>query len=291
MTHAENITEKSVSFVKMQATGNDFVVIDARHRFSFDLRSFALHATDRHFGIGADGVIFLRPSMRAEFLMTYFNRDGSETTCGNGLRCLARFIYQGGLVGPEQREFEIETSAGVVRVHVYGSGDLVKVEVGTPLFEGKQIPTAKPGKHLGVPLSVLGETQTIYALGMGNPHCVLFVADLEQVNVQALGGELETHAFFPERTNVEFVQVIDSDHLKMRVWERGVGETLSCGTGACAVVVASVCAGRSKREVVLTTRGGELKVLWDEKSDKVSLIGPAETVYTGEVRLSNLFRH
>lgn len=277
-------------FVKMHGTGNDFVMIDARHGCPFDLKTFAICAADRNFGIGSDGVIYLCSSTSADYRMDYYNRDGSATTCGNGIRCLARFIVRLGLLDPERRELSIETAGGVVRVTVIGKGERARVDMGQPILEGKQIPVSAVGRQVRTPLEVGGKKYTITAVGMGNPHCVIFVDDVQSVPLATLGPQFEHHQFFPQRTNVEFVQVLDEETIKMRIWERGVGETLSCGTGACASLVAAVLLKKSLRKVKMLLPGGELEVAWDEESDRVFLTGPAEETFYGEANVSAILQ-
>lgn len=279
-----------IPFVKMHGTGNDFVLIDARHGCPFDLKTFAIRAADRNFGIGSDGVIYLSASSIADYRMDYFNRDGSATTCGNGIRCLARFIVRLGLLVPDRRELSIETAGGVVQVTVVGKGEYTRVDMGQPILEGKRIPVSAAGQQVRTPLEIGGKKYTITAVGMGNPHCVMFVDDVQSVPLSSLGPQFENHPFFPQRTNVEFVQVVDEETLKMRIWERGVGETLSCGTGACASLVAGVLLKKCMRKVRMMVPGGELEVAWEEKSDRVFLTGPAEETFCGEANVSAILQ-
>ncbi len=275
-------------FVKMHGAGNDFVVIDARYSLPFDLSKFARVVCDRHFGIGADGLIGLQVSQLADFKMAYYNADGSASTCGNGIRCLARYVSD--LKLPRSKNFQIETLPGVVDVELIGKGERVKVNMGAPVFEGQRIPVSAPGEHLGVPLEVAGRLFQIHAVGMGNPHAVIFVESLKELNLREIGPLIEHHPFFPERTNVEFVQVIDYHTLKMRVWERGVGETLACGTGGCAVLAASVRAGHVGRTAKIMMAGGEFEATYQEGTGHIYLTGPTEEVYRGEVNALKLLK-
>ena len=277
---------KKLPFVKMQGAGNDFVMLDGRYGLPAEFHSRIPALCDRRYGIGADGVIVLEASRSAEYKMVYYNADGSETICGNGMRCTAKFIHDLGLLPPETREFELETLKGAVQVRLFGRGEKVAVSMGIPIFEGDRIPTAKSGHFVNQPLEVGNQQITLTAVGMGNPHCVIFVDDLFKVDVEGLGRSLEYHPFFPERTNVEFVKVLNRGRIQMRVWERGVGETLACGTGICAAVAASATIGKTERHVVVDARGGELEAIWDSKSDIIKLAGPAESVFSGEIDLS-----
>lgn len=283
--HGEEGAEKHpkdltlVHFQKMHGAGNDFIVFDGRYGLSFDPATYAPAMCDRHFGIGADGLLVLENSASADFKMSYYNADGSRTTCGNGMRCIARFIFELGLLSLEQREFDLETYGGTVQVRVFGRGERVRIDMGSPVFDGFLIPTEIGGEHIDTQLELDGERFMVTAVGMGNPHCVLLTADVDRAPVLTLGPKLEHHPFFPERTNVEFVQVVDRQRLKLRVWERGVGETLACGTGVCGAVAALVKLGRIDRQVVVEVLGGELDVHWDSDTDRIKLAGPAESVF------------
>jgi diaminopimelate epimerase len=281
---------KSIPFVKMHGTGNDFVLIDARNKLPFSMQEFAIKSSMPKFGVGADGVIFLKASTNADFCMAYYNADGTETTCGNGIRCLARFIKKLNLLSELQDSFFIQTMGGVVQVWLHSDNKSVKIDMGKPIFEGSKIPTSESGEHLGVELNFSDESYKIYAIGMGNPHCVIFVQEIDTLNISELGTKMEKHWFFPERTNAEFVQVIDRNRLKMRVWERGVGETLSCGTGACAAVVAGVKSGKVDPITHVQTLGGELMVEWNQDDGKVYLTGPTEEVFEGIISYEQLLK-
>lgn len=278
-------------FVKMHGAGNDFVVIDGRHPLPFDLSKLAIAACDRHFGIGADGLIVLQGSQKADFRMLYFNADGGAAVCGNGVRCLARFIYQSNLVSSETKKMQIEIDSGNVSVEIIGRGERSRVDMGTPKFGGKLIPTTGEGEQVQVPLVVDGKKFQVTAVSMGNPHCVIFLDHHpDSLDLEGIGPKIEHHSFFPQRANVEFAQVLDSQHVVMRVWERGVGETLACGTGVCAVLAAGVKENRTDRHIVVATRGGEFEVSWNEQTGKIKLLGPAEEVYRGSIDPLQLLR-
>jgi len=276
-------------FTKMHGLGNDYVVIDcisqkltiAERR----LPRLAREMSDRHFGIGSDGIILVLPSKEAHFRMRIFNPDGSEAEmCGNGVRAFARYVYDHKLT--RRTELEIETLAGVIRPKLRvrsGKVQAITVDMGAPRLERAEIPMRGPaGRVIGEPLSALGETFEITAVSMGNPHCVTFVERVEAFPVERIGPAVEHHEAFPRRTNVEFVQVIGPAELRMRVWERGAGETLACGTGASASLVAANLTGRAERKAVVHLRGGDLKVSWAPASNHVFITGPAEEVFSGE---------
>ncbi len=290
----------TLPFVKMQGAGNDFIMIDGRHGHRSDLQALVPRLCDRRFGIGADGVIVLAPSKSADARMIYFNADGSETICGNGMRCLARFALRQGMIAAERKDFEIETKTGIVAVRAQGSGERVGerviVEMGIPVFDAERIPVSKPGPWIERELEVADESGRtekvkITTVSMGNPHCVIFVDDVKTAPVTRLGPLIERHPLFPERTNVEFVTPLSLTRARMRVWERGVGETLACGTGICASLAALVTTKRTQRKIVMETPGGELDVQWDEQSEIIRLAGPAEEVFEGSVVVSRLHEH
>ena len=272
----------TIRFTKMQGTGNDFVLIDG---FTQDADRAVPHAARlcrRRFGIGADQLLVLRPSSRAHAAMQIFNADGSEVEmCGNGVRCVARYLAdRGRAAGPEIR---VETPAGIVTPRI--QADRIAVEMGTPRFHPSEIPAALDGEEIrDRPLSAAGREWRVTCLSMGNPHCVVRVDDVDRAEVETVGPALETHPAFPRRTNVEFVEVLGPAEIRMRVWERGAGETLSCGSGACAAVVAAARNGWTGREAVVHLRGGDLHVLW-RGTGEVILSGPAEEVFRGEVAL------
>jgi len=278
---------KPIRFSKMHGLGNDYVVIDDRQRRIAQRRlpRLAREMSDRHFGIGSDGIILVLPSTAADFRMRIFNPDGSEAEmCGNGVRAFARYVYDHKLT--RRTELEIETLAGIIRPRLQlrcGEVRAVTVDMGAPRLERREIPMkGRAGRVVGEALEVLGERLQITCVSMGNPHCVTFVDDVEAFPVDRFGPAIEHHELFPRRTNVEFVQVLSPTELRMRVWERGAGETLACGTGASASLVAAHLQGRAGRKVVVHLRGGDLKVWWDAKSDHVFITGPAAEVFTGE---------
>jgi len=280
-------TERTLPFVKMQGLGNDFVLIDLLEapREDAALPGLAQKMCDRHFGIGADGLLLVLPSRVAEFQMRIFNADGSEAEmCGNGIRCFAKYVYESGLT--TNRELEIETLGGIVRPRLSVKGtkvESVRVDTGSPRLERKEIPMkGKPGRVVAEKLKVAGKRYEITAVSMGNPHCVLFVDDVEHFQVAALGPAIERLDLFPHRTNVEFVQCLGPNQVRMRVWERGVGETLACGSGAAAAAVAGTLNGLTARKIVAHLPGGDLEVEWNDPTGHVFTSGPAAEVFRGQ---------
>jgi len=272
-----------MDFHKMHGLGNDFVVV-AADRLPADPRALAQAVCDRHFGVGADGLVFVLPSGRADVAMRIFNADGSEAEqCGNAVRCVGKFAFEQGLA--RGTELTVETRAGVQRIWLdvaEGRVSAVKVDMGPPVLEGPRIPIAVDrAPVVDHPVAVEGRTFAVTAVSMGNPHAVIFVDDAPAFPVNKWGPKLEAHPLFPQRTNVEFVSVRRPDEVDMRVWERGVGPTLACGTGACATVVAGVLTGRTARAVRVHLAGGTLDIEWDERTGHVFMTGPAQTVFTG----------
>ncbi|MBL7662743.1 diaminopimelate epimerase [bacterium] len=274
--------KKNLSFVKMQAGGNDFVVLDGRHGLPLAEEKLTVQILDRHFGVGGDGLLILKNPKTADYAVTYRNADGSETICGNGFRCISRYIYD---LYPGVKEFELEVFTGKIAVKIIGSGERVRTDIGHPSFQGIDIPTARPGEFIDHKLPVDTDQVQITALSVGNPHCVIEVAKVDLAPVTTLGPQLECHPFFPERTNVEFVELCSDSRAKIRIWERGVGETLSCGTGASAVAIALMQKGKISNPATIETRGGVLEVFYDKEQNLVKLTGPADYVFRGEIQL------
>ncbi|HEY9832242.1 MAG TPA: diaminopimelate epimerase [Stenomitos sp.] len=276
-----------IEFTKYHGLGNDFILIDNRADMQPIITSEqAVQLCDRHFGIGADGVIFALPGENGtDYTMRIFNSDGSEPEmCGNGIRCLAQFIAD--LEGAEAKsEYRIHTLAGVIIPKIEGGGK-VKVDMGMPQLLAAQIPTTLADaeqKAIAVPLQVAGQSWEVTCVSMGNPHCITFVEDVAAIPLEAIGPQFEHHPAFPQRTNTEFIQVVRPDYLKMRVWERGAGVTLACGTGACASVVAGVLTGKSDRKATVELPGGCLEIEWAQQDQRVYMTGPAERVFRGKV--------
>ena len=287
-----------IEFAKYHGLGNDFILIDNRHSSEPAIApEQAVDLCDRHFGIGADGVIFALPGQNdAEYTMRIFNSDGSEPEmCGNGIRCLAKFIadLEASEIHPQppqasggsasKTEYRIDTGAGVIITELRSDGQ-VKVDMGVPRLLAAEIPTtlaAPDAKVIDVPLEVAGKSWSVTCVSMGNPHCITFVEDVSAVALETVGPQFEHNPAFPQRTNTEFIQVIRSDYVKMRVWERGAGVTLACGTGACAAVVAGVLVGKCDRATAVELPGGVLEIEWAEVSGRIYMTGPAQRVFTG----------
>ncbi|MFC1478540.1 diaminopimelate epimerase [Candidatus Margulisiibacteriota bacterium] len=281
-----------MKFTKMHGLGNDFIILDAIEDdlSGVDYADFAVKYCNRNFGIGADGLIVVEKSTSADATMRIFNSDGSEPEmCGNGIRCFARYVYEKGEIKKEV--ISVETKAGIIVPALIFEGEVIRaieVDMGEPRLMRKEIPMIGGGPDQ----QVIDEEITlsdkspirVTAVSMGNPHCVVFVEDVHKTDVANIGRYIENMELFPEKTNVEFIQVIDKNNIIMRVWERGVGETLACGTGACASAVASVLTGRTGREVMVQLAGGNLKIEWQEEDNHVYMTGTAETVFTGEIQ-------
>ena len=273
-------------FTKVHGLGNDFVLVDGfvENLPAEQLPDLAVRVCHRHFGVGADGLVVLLPSIRADARMRIFNPDGSEAEmCGNAIRCAARYLYGSGAVKKER--ISVETPAGIMVPQLIlenGRVALVRVDMGQPRLERADIPMAgPPGRVVDEPLAVDGIVYRVTAVSMGNPHCVVFVPDVDKVPLGATGPLLEVHPAFPRKTNVEFVQVLSREEVRMKVWERGAGATLACGTGACASAVAGHLSGRTDRRVNVRLAAGSLFIEWGE-DNHVYMTGPAEEVFSGD---------
>jgi diaminopimelate epimerase len=273
-------------FTKMQGCGNDYVYIDCfRQPMPHDPPKLSRAISDRHFGVGGDGLILICPCDKADARMRMYNADGSEAEmCGNGVRCLAKFVYDHGLV--RKSPLTIETGRGVLTLELDVSGGAVRqvrVDMGEPILRAERIPTTLAGDPpMEAALEVAGQTLRITCVSMGNPHCITFVDAITDEHVLGLGPRIERHPAFPRRVNAEFVRVNRADDVTMRVWERGSGETLACGTGACAVAVAGYLTGRTQRRLTVHLRGGNLQLDWSETDNHVYMTGPAVEVFHGE---------
>ena len=274
-----------LKFSKMHGLGNDFVVLDGV-RQSLALSPEQLrHLADRHFGIGCDQILLVEPPSQpgVDFRYRIFNADGGEVEqCGNGARCFVRFVHDQGLTG--KREIRVETMSGVIAPKLEANG-LVTVDMGVPVFEPERIPFVSPTADVVQPLMVGDHEVMITAVSMGNPHAVQVVADVDRAPVEKDGPLIESHRRFPQRVNAGFMQVLDRNAIRLRVYERGAGETLACGTGACAAAVAAISRGLVASPVRVETRGGDLSIAWAGSGAPVSMTGPAETVFSGEIEL------
>ncbi len=270
-----------IAFTKMHGCGNDFVLVDCLRSGKGDLEKKVKKLCDRRFGIGADQLLTVLPSKIGDFKMEIYNADGSQVEmCGNGIRCFARYVHDRGLT--DKKELEVETLAGIVRPRLMR--EQVEVDMGEPILEGRKIPVNADGAIVDYPLEVDGVSYRISCVSMGNPHCVLYVDDLEQIDLERVGPRFERHPFFPKRVNTEFIKVLSPNEVRMRVWERGAGETWACGTGACAATVAGALAGKNGRKVTVHLKGGDLLIEWRE-NNRIYMTGGAEEVFCGVINL------
>lgn len=272
-------------FTKMHGIGNDYIYVNCLEENVRNPQELAQQMSRRHFGVGSDGLVLICPSDVADFQMRMFNADGSESEmCGNAARCIGKYVYERGLT--DKTELSLLTGGGLRQLLLRVEGGKVRtvqVNMGSPELAPGQIPVQLPGEIvMGYRLEMGSTTFAIHCVSMGNPHCVIFVRDPDNVDLGIWGPLLENHRIFPNRTNVEFAHVIDREHIIMRTWERGAGETLACGSGACAVLVASVLTGAANREAEITLRGGKLQVHWSPDDNQVYQEGPAEFVFDGE---------
>ncbi|BAZ27642.1 diaminopimelate epimerase [Cylindrospermum sp. NIES-4074] len=278
----------AIEFTKYHGLGNDFILIDNRAGSTPLLTpEQAVKLCDRHFGIGADGVIFALPGAKdTDYTMRIFNSDGSEPEmCGNGIRCLAGFLADLEGMSRTKDRYRIHTLAGVMTPQLMEDGQ-VRVDMGLPRLLAGEIPTtlaAADAKVINQPLEVAGQSWDVTCVSMGNPHCITFVDDVAAIPLEAIGPLFENHLVFPQRTNTEFIEVVSRDYVKMRVWERGAGITLACGTGACAALVAGVLTGKCDRNATVELPGGPLEIEWSEIDQRIYMTGPADRVFTGKI--------
>ncbi len=277
-----------MKFTKMHGIGNDYVYVNGFEENVTDKAAAAVKLSDRHFGIGSDGLIFINPSKVADFEMEMYNSDGSRAEmCGNGIRCVAKYVYDSGLT--DKTEISIETLGGIKYLTLSVEDGKVKevtVDMGEPELTAEKIPVISSNeKVISEDITVDGKNYQITAVSMGNPHAVVYYDGIAQMDIEKLGPKFESHERFPRRINTEFVEVIDRSTVSMRVWERGAGETLACGTGACAVTVASILNGLTDSKVKVKLLGGDLFIHWDQETNHVYMTGPAETVFQGEIEI------
>lgn len=280
-----------MKFTKMHGCGNDYVYVNCLEETVHEPDKVARFVSDRHFGIGSDGLILIHPSEQADFRMAMYNADGSQgEMCGNGIRCVAKYVYDYGLT--DKTSLTIETLAGIKALDLTvedGKVTLVKVNMGSPELTPQNIPVRLGGERcVDEPLIVQGKEKRITAVSMGNPHAVLFVEDTSTLPLEQIGPYYENHEAFPERINTEFVQIVNRREINMRVWERGSGETLACGTGTCASVVACVLNDKTDTEVTVHLLGGDLHILYDVEANTVWMTGPATVVYDGVIDLAEI---
>jgi diaminopimelate epimerase len=275
-------------FTKMHGIGNDYVYVNCFEENIRNPSRLAVKVSNRHFGIGSDGLVLIMPSKKQDFRMRMFNPDGSEAEmCGNAIRCVGKYVYDKALT--DKREITIETLAGVKKLKLTIRNEkvrTVRVDMGEPVLEPEKIPVIHGSKRVvNEDMEIDGKIYKVTCVSMGNPHAVTYLDDIDSLKIDAIGPGFEHGALFPRGINAEFVEVIDRTTLKMRVWERGTGETLACGTGACAVLVASVLNGVSERKADVRLRGGDLHIEWNGQDNHVYMTGPAETVFEGNIDL------
>lgn len=274
-----------MKFTKMHGCGNDYVYVDGFSERIQDKPAFARAVSDRHFGIGSDGAIFINRSKEADFEMEMYNADGTRgEMCGNGIRCVAKFVYDKGLT--DKKKISVVSFGKVKYLDLNvekGKVKSVKVNMGAPVLRAADVPVKSVMEQsVDEPIIVGGKEYRMTCVSMGNPHTVVFVKNLADLDIAAVGPLFENHEVFPNRTNTEFVEIVDRNRVNMRVWERGSGETLACGTGCCATVVACVLNGLTEEKVTVGVLGGEIEIFWDRKEDLVYMTGPAATVFEGE---------
>lgn len=283
------IGKNMLVFTKMHGAGNDYIYINAVAQPVADPENLAVRLSDRHFGIGGDGIVLIKPSRTADFFMDMYNADGSRgKMCGNAIRCVAKYVHDRRLT--DKTTLEIETLSGIktLELHLDDNRQVatVTVNMGAPVFAPDQIPVRFAGeKMIEAPVEVDGQTYKLTSVSMGNPHTVIFTTGVKDLDLARIGPSFEHLPIFPDRVNTEFCEVVDRQTLRMRVWERGSGETLACGTGACATLAAAVVTGRADRKARLELTGGTLDIEWDETSNDLFMTGPAEFVFDGTVNL------
>ena len=277
-----------MNFTKMQGIGNNYLYFNCFEQPIDNPSELSVKLSDVHFGVGSDGIILIEPSEKADCKMDIYNADGSRALmCGNGIRCVGKYVYERGLV--KKDVITVETLSGVKTLYLNIKSDIVqsiKVNMGQPDLVSKTIPVIFHSEHvIDEPIIIDNKEYRITCVSMGNPHCVIFVDDTDKINLEKLGPKFENDPDFPERVNTEFVQIISNTEVKMRVWERGSGETWACGTGTCATVVACALNKKTGRNVLVHLRGGDLKIDWDEYSNEVFMQGPAEFIFDGTVKI------
>lgn len=278
---------QTFNFTKMQGAGNDYIYVNCFEEHISDINGIAKKVSDRHFGIGSDGLVLICPSDKADFRMDMYNSDGTQAEmCGNASRCVGKYVHDKGLT--DKTEITLETLAGIkilkLNLDENGEVDTVCVNMGKPELLSKNIPIDSDSERfIGEKVEVDGKEYKVTGVSMGNPHAVTYVDDVSKVEIEKIGPKFETHKIFPKKTNTEFVQIIDKKTVKMRVWERGAGETLACGTGACATLVASSLLGLTEDEADIILLGGTLHIKWDKQENNVYMTGPARFVFDGTV--------
>ena len=279
-----------MKFTKMHGIGNDYIYVNGFKETVMNPSEAAKRLSDRHFGVGGDGLILIQPSKKADFKMEMYNSDGSlGAMCGNGIRCVGKYVYDYGLT--DQTRVSVETESGIKFLDLtekQGKVSQVEVDMGEPVLKPESVPVSLEGDSVIDREFTLGEKKyRITCVSMGNPHCVVPVENVQELEIEKMGPLFEHHPLFPDRVNTEFIRVLDRENVQMRVWERGSGETLACGTGACAVAVACVLNGWTQEQITVHLLGGELKIRWDRERNRVFMTGPAQTVFEGEIDLES----
>lgn len=280
-----------MKFTKMHGLGNDYVYVNCFEEKIDNPPAVARFVSDRHFGIGSDGLIMINPSKTADFEMEMYNADGSRgEMCGNGIRCVAKYVYDYGLT--DKTQISVETLGGIKYLDLTvedGKVSLVKVDMGKPELEADRIPIISEREQvIDEPIEVDGKEYHMTGVSMGNPHTVIYVDDVKGLDLEKIGPKFENHERFPKRINTEFVHCIDRQTVEMRVWERGSGETLACGTGACAVAVSSILNNLTDTQVTVKLLGGDLQIEWDREKDRVFMTGPATVVFDGVIDITEM---
>lgn len=279
-----------MKFTKMQGIGNDYIYVNCfEENVPADPAALSRRLSDRHFGIGSDGLILIRPTENGDAMMDLYNADGSRAMmCGNGIRCVGRYVYERGIAKKETLRIDTLSGVKTLRLDVVdGKVESIEVDMGEPILKPEAIPVLLSGEQVvSVPVEIGGDTFSVTCVSMGNPHCVLFVKDVDALDLEKLGPRFEWNPLFPQGVNTEFLQILPDGSLKMRVWERGSGETWACGTGACASVVAACLCEKAARRSTVHLRGGDLHIHWRETDGHVMMRGPAAFVFDGEIDLS-----
>ena len=277
---------KNLKFTKMQGAGNDYIYVNALSHQIENPSQLAIKLSNRNFGIGSDGLVLILPSETCDFRMQMFNSDGSEAEmCGNASRCVGKYVYDNGLIS--KKEITLETKAGIKYITLLDGDETARkitVDMGEPILDPSLIPVKIAEEPvLGYPLSIDGKTWKISCVSMGNPHAVVFTTNIKDLDLPFIGPKFEKHSIFPRKTNTEFIEIIDRNTLNMRVWERGAGETLACGTGACAAAVAAILNNYCDRKITIHLLGGDLDIEWNKENNHVYMTGEAVTVFEGEL--------
>ena len=280
-----------MKFTKMHGIGNDYVYVNCFKEEIENPSELARFVSNRNFGVGSDGLILIRPSEKADFQMDMYNSDGSQAEmCGNGIRCVGKYVYDYGLT--DKTQITVDTLAGIKYLDLTvedGKVSKIRVNMGEPILKPELVPVISPeDPAVDIPIEVKGKKYNMTCVSMGNPHAVIFMDHVKDLDIEVIGPYFENHTCFPKRTNTEFVEILDRNTVNMRVWERGAGETLACGTGACAVAVSSILNGKVNGEKPVTVKllGGDLEIFWDREKNTVFMTGPAEVVFDGEIDLA-----